>query len=145
MTENQAEDAKKDERKLSPIIGWTALFVLVVIILGAIASWCLGGESDSSEELLHATVRYADGVFTVNNHDEFAWSDVEFNLNYDASSPGYTYRADRLEARTAYTVGSMQFAESDGTMFNPVTQRPSKLSIRARTPDGEILYWYGSW
>ena len=147
MTEAEGKETEKPKKKPSAV-GWgvgCGVMLLMAIGIAVGLGTCSGGESDTTDRTLNAQVRYDDGQFTITNNDNFAWSDVEFDLNYETFSSGYTYRAGRLEANTVYTVGSMQFAESDGTMFNPFTQRPLKLSIRARTPSGDIAYWYGGW
>ena len=137
------EESKKVNHKKNAI--GCGVLLAIVIIISVVIGTCLIGDSDTTEGTLKAEVFYDDGQFTITNNDSFAWTDVEFDLNYETWSSGYTYYAGRLEPNTIYTVGSMQFAKSDGTMFNPFTQKPLKMSIRARTPDGKRVEWYGSW
>jgi hypothetical protein len=134
----------KTTSKKNIAIGCGAIAVFVILI-AIIMAMCLGGGTDTTEVDLNAQVRY-DGVqFIITNNDNFAWIDVEFDLNYEGLSSGYTYHASRLESQTVYTVGSMQFAKSDGTMFNPFTQKPLRMSIHCKTPDGKDGWWYGGW
>ena len=140
----KSEGSKKVSKKRNVIGCGVLLSIFLLLGIGT----CLIGDSDTTdttERTLNAEVFYADGQFTITNNDSFAWTDVEFDLNYETWSSGYTYYAGRLEPNSIYTVGSMQFAKSDGTMFNPFTQKPLKMSIRARTPDGKRVEWYGSW
>ena len=145
MAEAQPKDAKKTSKKKTAI--GCGLLLVIVILLAVIIGTCLGGSEDSgtTEVTLNAEVVYDDGQFTITNNDDFAWTDVEFDLNYETWSSGYTYHANRLDANTIYTVGSMQFAKSDGTMFNPFTQKPLKMSIHCKTSDGKDAWWFGSW
>ena len=145
MAEAQPQDVKKTSKKKTAI-GCGVLLVIVILLAVGIGT-CLGGSEDSetTEVDLNAEVVYDDGQFTITNNDDFAWTDVEFDLNYETLSSGYTYHANRLAANTIYTVGSMQFTKSDGTMFNPFTQKPLKMSIHCKTPDGKDGWWFGSW
>jgi hypothetical protein len=137
---------KPRTKKGNTLIGCGALLVIVILLAIGLGT-CLGGSGDSDTEdvELSAVVAYDDGQFTVTNNDSFAWTDVEFDLNYETWSSGYTYHANRLEANTAYTVGSMQFAKGDGTLFNPFAQKPLKMSIHCTTPDGRDGWWFGGW
>jgi len=145
MTEAQPQDVKKTNKKKVAI--GCAVVLVIVILLAVVIGTCLGGSEDleTTEVTLNARVTYDDGQFIITNNDNFAWTNVEFDLNYETWSSGYTYHANRLESNTIYTVGSMQFAKSDGTMFNPFTQKPLKMSIHCKTPDGKDGWWFGSW
>lgn len=143
MVEEKSEESKKVNKKKTAI-GCGVLLAIIIIISVAIGT-CLNGDSDTTEITLKAEVFYDDGQFTITNNDSFAWTDVEFDLNYETWSSGYTYYAGRLEPNTIYTVGSVQFAKSDGTMFNPFTQKPLKMSIHCKTPAGKNAWWFGSW
>ncbi|MFC2069135.1 hypothetical protein ACFLTP_09060 [Chloroflexota bacterium] len=88
---------------------------------------------------------YDDGQYFITNNDVFAWANVEFDLNYETWSSGYTYHANYLDSNTTYTVGSMQFAKSDGTKLNPFTQKPLKISIHYKTSYGKDGWWFGRW
>ena len=50
-----------------------------------------------------------------------------------------------MEANTTYTVGAMQFAKRDGTMFNPFTMKPLRMSISAENSQGKQGWWFGEW
>lgn len=136
------EQTQKPNSKLVRT-GWVVIVILMAVGIGT----CVAGESDTSdtaEITLNAEVTYDDGQFIITNNDNFAWTNVKFDLNSETWSSGYTYHADRLEP-TTYTVGSMQFAKSDGTMFNPFTQKPLQMSIHCKTPDGKDGWWFGGW
>jgi len=135
------------ERTLKVLIAVCVVGILVVVAIVMLPESTPGGsgESDTSDVTLSAVVAYDDGQFTITNNDGFAWTDVEFDLNYETWSSGYTYHANRLEANTIYTVGSMQFTKGDGTMFSPYAQKPLKMSIHCKTPDGKDGWWFGGW
>jgi hypothetical protein len=122
--------------------------VIVVSLIAAGVRACSGGRSgtpDATQVTLNAQVRYVDGQLIITNDDDFAWVNVEFDLNPETRSSGYTYRAGRIEAHAMYTIGSRQFANSDGTMFDPLTQKPLRLSIHVDTPDSKDGWWFGEW
>ena len=146
MAEEQTQKPKTSPKQFA--IGCGVLLVIVILIAVGIGT-CSGDsettESETTEVDLNAKVVYDDGQFAITNNDDFAWTDVDFDLNYETWSSGYTYHANRLAANNTYTVGSMQFAKSDGTRFNPFTQKPLKMSIHCKTPDGKDGWWFGSW
>jgi hypothetical protein len=100
----QPQDVKKTNKK-NATIGCGVLLVIVILLAVGIGT-CLGGSEDSetTEVTLNAKVVYDDGQFTITNNDDFAWTDVEFDLNYETWSSGYTYHTNRLDANTIYTV-----------------------------------------
>lgn len=144
MTEERSEDTPKPGKRLRIGMGCLSA-VIVASMMAAGIGTCSGGRSGTPDVTLTAQVRYADGQLLITNHDDFAWVNVEFDLNPGTGSSGYTYRAGRIDAHAVYTVGSAQFANSDGTMFNPLTQKPLRLSIRVDTPDGKDGWWFGEW
>jgi len=150
LVEEQEKELKNQSEKpplssKNKLIGCGVLLGSIIILAVIIGPCLFGGETDTTEVTLNAEVVYDDGQFIITNNDDFAWTDVEFDLNYETWSSGYTYHANRLDANTIYTVGSMQFAKSDGTMFNPFTQKPLKMSIHCKTPDGKDGWWFGGW
>jgi len=144
----QPQGVKKISKK--KIIGFGVVLVIAILLVVGVST-CVdiitspGPTPNTTEVTLNAKVSYDNGQFIIANNDDFAWTDVKFDLNYGTWTSGYTYHADRLDANNIYTVGSMQFAKSDGTMFNPFTQKPLKMSIHCKTPDGKDGWYFGSW
>ena len=132
--EQAVESGKKIGKGCLVIAG--IVFVLAVVITILIAT-C---DTESSQVDLNASVSYNDGQFTINNNDSFDWYNVKITLNSD-----YKLQHPLITARTTYTVGSMQFAKNDGTMFNPFTMRPLRMSISCDTPDEKRGWWFGEW
>jgi len=144
MTGSASEDTRKTRGRR--FAAGCLVLVLVVSLIGGSIGTCFSDDLDSSEETLNAEVKYVDGQFTITNNDDFAWVNVKFDLNYEAFYSGYTHRTARLDAHSVYTAGSMQFAKSDGTTFNPLAQKPLRFQIRCEAPDGTgWWYWYGDW
>ena len=78
------------------------------------------------------------------NRDPFDWTDCKLEVNPGFLSGGYELRAGLLRSGDTYTVGAMQFANSDGERFNPFSHKAQAFSIRCSTPKGRAGY-YGSW
>jgi hypothetical protein len=132
------EQAAESGKKIGK--GCLIIAAIVVVLVIAIAIPIATCDTESSQVDLNASVSYNDGQFTITNNDNFDWYDVKFTLNSD-----YELRHPVIAARTTYTVGSMQFAKSDGTMFNPFTMKPLTMSIYCDTPDGKYGWWFGEW
>ena len=132
--EQTAESGKKLTKGCLII---TAIIAVFVIIIAVAIGTC---DTETTTIDILANVSYKDGQFTITNKNSFDWHDVKLYVNTD-----YTLRHPMIEANTTYTVGSMQFAKDDGTMFNPFTMKPVKFTIRADTPDGKRGWWSGGW
>ncbi len=133
--------AKTKKRK-----GWMValgmLFFVIILIAGV---GILVSDSEIKTEVSQAKVLNAeitfDGVqFIITNKDSYAWTAVKFQLNGGIVSDGYVLRCSRIEAKTTYTVGALQFAKSDGTRFNPAAVKPQSIVILADQGDCD-LYW----
>jgi len=132
--EQAAESGKKLGKGCLIIAAIIAAFVIIIAI--AIAT-C---ETEDTTVDLNVSVSYDKGQFTIRNNDVFDWHNVKFTLNSD-----YELRHPLIQANGTYTVGCMQFAKDDGTMFNPFTTRPLDMSISCDTPDGKRGWWFGGW
>jgi hypothetical protein len=111
----------------------TRLTVLVVaVIILVIGTSACTSNSDTAEVTLNAEVSYNDGQFTITNNDNFAWTDVKLYIKSDRERVGYTYITERLEANTTYTL-------------DYESQKPFRMSIQCKTPDGKDGRWFGEW
>ena len=100
--------------------------------------------TETSTPDLNAQVNFDGTQFHVSNLDSFDWTDVELVINGGFFSGGYTLRVDRIEMEARYSVGAMQFSDSDGNRFNPFTMKPQSFWVRADVPGGRGSY-AGSW
>ena len=101
-----------------------------------------GGGSGTVD--LHAAVSFSGAQFVISNNDDFDWTEVKLEVNSHGFTSGYTLHATRIAALETYTVGAMQFANSDGERFNPFTHKPQTFSVWCDTPNGKGSY-YGGW
>lgn len=93
---------------------------------------------------IYAAVRFTGTQFVITNKDSFDWTNVKLEINGGIFSGGYQLKPERMKAGETYTVGALQFADSDGKRFNPFEMKPQKLSITADTPNGMAVY-VGGW
>lgn len=93
---------------------------------------------------LNVSMLFDGSQFIITNHDNYDWTNVEFELNGSTFSSGYLLRSARIRAGETYTVGALQFSKNDGTRFNPFSMKPQKLSISCKTPGGKMGFYYGS-
>ena len=124
--------------------------VVVLLVIGAIASSVGSGPNDSSSQQpetpvsLNGNVRFTGTQFVVMNLDSFAWSNCEFEINPKTFSSGYTYKAGTIPSSGVATVGALQFANGDGERFNPFTYKPTGVLVSCDTPKGHG-YYSGEW
>lgn len=110
--------------------------VIGLFALMAIAS---GSRSDSTVDL-KASISFSGTQFVIVNNDSLDWTEVKFELN-----DTYKLKADTISAGKTYTVGALQFAKDDGTRFNPLLTKPTKLSISCHVSGGKRGFYYCEW
>lgn len=93
---------------------------------------------------LKATVEFTGTQFVITNNDEFDWVNVKMWINSLTGWGGYKFSHDRLQAGQTYTVGAMQFVDSDYKRFNPFLEKPRSFNIRCDSVKGEGSY-RGEW
>ncbi len=126
--------------------GWMValgmLFLLIIFIAGVgILVSDSGTKTERSQtKTLNASITFDGTQFIITNKDNYAWTAVKFMLNSGIISGGYVLRHSRIEAKTTYTVGTLQFAKSDGTRFNPNIMKPQSIVILADQGNCD-LYW----
>lgn len=96
-----------------------------------------GSDDDKSTNCeLKASVVFTGTQFEISNNDNFDYVESQFEVNDK-------YRLFiTIPAGKTYSVGMMQFADSDGNRFN-LMQKPQTVSIKA-THDGTSCIYYGS-
>lgn len=120
---------------------------LLLAVLLATGTDDTGGavsKTASSTVDLHTTVRFTGTQIVIDNKDPFDWTDVKLEINPGLVSGGYALDVERMKAGETYTVGALQFANSDGERFNPFTHKPQKFTVSCNTPGGRGFY-YGTW
>lgn len=137
-----SEDKQKRKINKLALAGCLSIFVILIVVISII----LGSGNDESTSIeLDAGITYDGTQFIITNNDNFDWTDVVFDLNATgAFSSGYILHADLIRSGNTYTVGAMQFAKSDGTLFNPFTTKPISINITCKA-DGKDGYWSGGW
>lgn len=78
---------------------------------------------------IKASVSFDGTQFTITNKESRDWTNVRFEINPGIFSSGYTYKTARIKAGTTYTVGAMQFTDSEGERFNPFLKKPKSFII----------------
>lgn len=98
------------------IIKMKKLFCLLTFI------WLLSS-CESSTVDLDAKIKFDGSQFTITNTTQEDWVNAELEVNTD-----YIYVAKRIKAGETYTIGMMQFANSDGVRLLP-TIKPSVFTV----------------
>lgn len=129
-----------------PILTVLGIILVAPFVIGNLALSSVDKGNDTPPKPprkteLNAKVNFTDGEFTITNLDEKDCVGAWLKVNGKYSLDGYT-----LEAGTKYTVGSMQFADKDGSRFNPYSTKVQNFSISCQG-DNEMThaFWYGEW
>ncbi len=93
---------------------------------------------------LNTDINFGGEQFVILNKDPFDWKNVELEINSKFLSGGYSLRTPIMKSLEIYTVGAMQFTNSDGKKFNPFTHKVLNISITGDTPKG-LGHYYGTW
>jgi hypothetical protein len=93
---------------------------------------------------LSASVRFTGTQFVITNNESFDLTNIKMEINGGIFSGGYELRHNRMKANETYTVGALQFADSDGKRFNPFQMKPQKFTISADSSIGHLFY-VGGW
>lgn len=137
------------ERVFKHFVSFVVLCFLIFLAVGSTDNGGEGSSSSSSSSSsstihLNAGVTFSGTQFIIQNNDSFDWTNVKLEVNSKTFSSGYILKSGRIAAGETYTVGAMQFANSDGEKFNPFSHKPLNFSIWCDTAKGKGLY-YGSW
>lgn len=89
---------------------------------------------------MKAEVSESYGVFEIKNLNDYDWTDVKLDLNGRTMSSGYIYKPGRIMAGKSICVAAIDFTDLNGTRFNPITQKPLKIYLDAKTPNGFDSY-----
>jgi hypothetical protein len=139
------EKKKKKEDSMQAGAGCLVLLIIIGALYFSCSTPSVNQPTNQSTPApsqieLKAVLNYNNGRFTINNNDSFNWTNVKFKLN-----DVYKLQAAVIEARGTYTVGSKRFVKDDGTMFDPMSIRPTGMTIWCDTPQGAKGFYYGKW
>jgi hypothetical protein len=141
---------KAKRMKLEHAVGiGCAVLLAVPLLVGGGCYLLMGYAEKAAQEApkpveLVALVTYDGAQFTITNGNNFSWDNVKLELNGKTFSSGYVLNAQQIAPQSTYTVGAMQFANSDGLVFNPFTHKPLSISISCDTRIGKAFY-NGTW
>jgi len=136
--QREQEQIKKNKQKQTNLAAGLGCFgfIMFMIMLGAIGSLMSSKDQVEPKELkLNGITKFTGTQFVITNTDAYDWDNV--SLYIDNVIGGYKLTYHKIKSGETYSVGSAQFAKSDGTRYNPFTQKPKKLYIYADTPEGE--------
>lgn len=134
-------------------IGFVAFCVIGFILIGIQANKLKGKPSPfevstppapTRRTELNAEVRFTGTQFVITNKESFDLTNVKMEINGGLFSGGYELKHNRMKANDTYTVGALQFADSDGKRFNPFQMKPQKFTISADSSMGHLFY-VGGW
>lgn len=133
-------------------IGCFGLFFLImlIVVINSLSNRSKDNRTAPIQEQprasseLKASVRFNGTQFIVTNNDAFDWANVKLEINGGIISGGYQLTTASMKSGETYTIGAMQFADSDGKRFNPFQMKPQKFRITANTPNGSSFY-LGGW
>lgn len=100
--------------------------------------------SNDGNIVIQPTVAYSGTEFTITNNDNFDWTEVNMTVNPHGFNGGFHLFLSRVAAGESYTVGAMQFAESDGRRFNHFADKLLTMTISCKTSQGNALWLGGS-
>jgi hypothetical protein len=139
---------ERSETKKQAILLSTALIIFIGLVCIGVLSLANSStntkktvaEEESLVVDLNASVDFDGTQFIIANADKYDWTNVRIKVNAGLLNNGYYLDTYTLKAGSVYTVGSMQFAKSDGTRFNPFQMKPRKVEISCDTPKGSGYY-----
>lgn len=122
------------------------LSIIIILIFITLAAGSTDEDSSSSSDTisLNAKVSFDGSQFIITNQDSNDWKDVELQINPKILTSGYTYNTSIMKSGSTYTVGAMNFSNSDGKRFNPFEYKPQEIWISA-TINGEDGFYSGAW
>lgn len=80
------------------------------------------------------------GFVTIKNNDKFDWKDCQIALNAHRFSGGYSASEPLVRHGKEIVLYAAQFADDDGTRFDPGRQLVKAITIECDTPLGRGNY-----
>ncbi|MBA7493260.1 hypothetical protein ES702_03817 [subsurface metagenome] len=136
------------KKKISDTTRGCLIIVVIVLIIGLYIIFAPPEKQKAPSKPLYislnASVQFTGTQFIITNNDSFEWRNVKLEINSKILKSGYKLTTYKMIAGQTYTVGSMQFAKSDGTRFNPFSMKVQSIDIYCDTSKGKASY-HGSW
>jgi hypothetical protein len=116
-------------------------YLMSILAIGFFIFLAYGSDDDgeSSSVDLNASVSFSGTQFVITNNDTFDYNNAKLEVNGDYVLKGYN-----LKSGETYTVGIMQFADSDGNRFT-LMKKPQKFSIWCDLGNGKNGFYYATW
>ena len=118
--------------------GIIAISVVVLALIVYLIIMLIHGGSDLNTTP-HGKITYANGIITIENLDDYDWTQIWFSLD-TMEKPGaynYRYQADLIESHQSLQIDITQFQGDSGSNFNPVEVHPKALLFWVITAAGE--------
>ena len=87
---------------------------------------------------INPSIMGSDRELAVTNEDAFDWMNVQLELNNV-----FRYGTAAIYAGQSLHIQLQDFTKTDGTKFNPLTEKPMQLLISCDTPEGKAQ-WVGT-
>jgi hypothetical protein len=150
ITEGQDKASKKHSGKYN-ILFWLVILIAAIAAYGYFKNSGDILSSDSNREpapkpdpKITASVKFSGTEFIITNKDSFDWTNVRMEINGGIFSGGYDLKHPIIKAGETYSVGALQFADSDGNRFNPFQMKPKSFTVCGDTIYGLACY-AGGW
>ena len=111
----------------------SAIALIMFLILAVGSGW-------ESVPDLKASVRFTGTQFIITNNDTYDWKNCKVEVNGE-----YKIKNKSFSAGQSYTVGAMQFVDSDGKKFNPITHKAQDIFFWCDNEQGKRASYLGSW
>lgn len=111
--------------------------LLLAITVGILLGSGLCTRAPESAEI-NPTITGSTLELTLTNKDAFDWTNVQLELN-----GVFGYATAAIYAGESLHIQLQDFTRTDGTKFDPLTEKPSRLLIICDTPTGKAQ-WVGS-
>lgn len=132
--ESKSTSLSEDSRKLLNRPQWQLALVIVAAAIMAVVVVVLICQNRNVP--INADVRYntllGSGDFTIQNNDDFDWTDVRLTLN-----KVYVCELEAIPAGETRQVWTGEFKKDDGTEFSAWTTVVKTLYIDCHTPSGK--------
>jgi len=111
--------------------------ILFLAVMAILLNSCSSSEKNYVD--LNATVGFSGTQFVIKNNDIFDYTNAVMEIN-----DKFMLKDCTIKSGETYTVGMMQFADSDGNRFD-FMKKPQQFTIYCDIPEGKRGSLYASW